>query len=403
MVMQGFASWILLALVLAMALPVAIFCIEVLAAFFLQPHILSRRFEPARPRIGVLVPAHNESAALTPTIENVKSQLRERDRLLVVADNCSDDTSAIAAALGVEVIERRDPLRIGKGYALDFGLNHFLRDPPEVLVIVDADCIFEHDSINALARVCQAKGRPVQALNLMKAPDGFRGFELAEFAWRVKNWVRPLGLSALGLPCQLTGTGMVFHWEVVRFAQLASGEIVEDLKLGLDLARAGKPPVFCPTATVLSYFPTSQEGIDSQKQRWQKGHLNMIAKLGPRTVLEGITNLNFGLMMLALDLAVPPLFLLALIEGSLLGASMIAFWQGEMGWSFYVVTTTSVSFALAIVLSWIKFGRDVLSARKLLSTPLLIGKKIWFYRRIVFGRGVAQHWVRTDRSKSNPP
>jgi membrane protein implicated in regulation of membrane protease activity len=109
------------------------------------------------------------------------------------------------------------------------------------------------------------------------------------------------------------------------------------------------------------------------------------------------------LMMLALDLAVPPLFLLALIEGSLLGASMIAFWQGEMGWSFYVVTTTSVSFALAIVLSWIKFGRDVLSARKLLSTPLLIGKKIWFYRRIVFGRGVAQHWVRTDRSKSNPP
>jgi cellulose synthase/poly-beta-1,6-N-acetylglucosamine synthase-like glycosyltransferase len=237
----------------------------------------------------------------------------------------------------------------------------------------------------------------------MKAPDGFRGFELAEFAWRVKNWVRPLGLSALGLPCQLTGTGMAFPWEVVRFAQLASGEIVEDLKLGLDLARAGKPPVFCPTATVLSYFPTSQEGIDSQKQRWQKGHLNMIAKLGPRTVLEGITNLNFGLMMLALDLAVPPLFLLALIEGSLLGASMIAFWQGEMGWSFYVVTTTSVSFALAIVLSWIKFGRDVLSARKLLSTPLLIGKKIWFYRRIVFGRGVAQHWVRTDRSKSNPP
>ena len=79
----------------------------------------------------------------------------------------------------------------------------------------------------------------MQALDLMKAPDqSVINFQVAEFAWRVKNWVRPLGLSALGLPCQLMGTGMAFPWNVVRSAKLASGQVVEDLNLGLELAMA---------------------------------------------------------------------------------------------------------------------------------------------------------------------
>jgi cellulose synthase/poly-beta-1,6-N-acetylglucosamine synthase-like glycosyltransferase len=322
---------------------------------------------------------------------------------LVVADNCTDDTSAVAASLGVEVIDRQDPLHIGKGYALDFGIHHLVLDPPEVLIIVDADCVFTDGSINILAAVCRAEHRPVQALNLMKAPDDFPGtFQLAEFAWRVKNWVRPLGLRALRLPCQLTGTGMAFPWDTIRFAGLASGEIVEDLKLGLDLAKAGKPALFCPSASVVSYFPTSQEGVDSQRERWQKGHLNMIATLAPRMLRDGMMNRDIRLVVLALDLTVPPLFLLALIEFGLLSVSMIALWFGDLGWSFYIVLTTNVLFALGIASCWISFGRDLMPAKTFLTAPLLVGRKLRFYKRIVFG-GVAQHWIRTDRSKSKPP
>jgi hypothetical protein len=73
-------------------------------------------------------------------------------------------------------------------------------------------------------------GRPVQALYLMMAPaDSQINYKVAEFAWRVKNWLRPLGLRALGLPCQLMGTGMAFPWEVIRRADLASASLVEDL------------------------------------------------------------------------------------------------------------------------------------------------------------------------------
>ena len=53
---------------------------------------------------------------------------------------------------------------------------------------------------------------------------------------------------------------MTFPWEVISQAELASGHVVEDLKLGLDLARIGYPPLFHPLVTVTSYFPSSVEG-----------------------------------------------------------------------------------------------------------------------------------------------
>src|SRR5262245_49258519 len=73
-----------------------------------------------RQRVTVLVPAHDESRGILATIEGIKAQLVAGDRIIVVADNCTDDTAAVAAAAGAEVIERHDRTSVGKGYALDF-------------------------------------------------------------------------------------------------------------------------------------------------------------------------------------------------------------------------------------------------------------------------------------------
>ena len=166
--------------------------------------------------------------------------------------------------------------------------------------------------------------RPVQALDLMIAPDESPiNSRVAEFAWRVKNWVRPLGLRALGLPCQLMGTGMAFPWDVICSADLASGLIVEDLKLGLDLALAGNSPIFCPSACVTSDFPSSVEGVQSQRLRWEQGHIGMILTTAPRLIFAAIVRANVDLLALAFDVAVPPLSLLGmLVMGMLLVAGM---------------------------------------------------------------------------------
>jgi cellulose synthase/poly-beta-1,6-N-acetylglucosamine synthase-like glycosyltransferase len=58
-----------------------------------------------RPRISVLVPAHNEGEQILATLEGLRNQTVAPTRTVVVADNCSDDTVALARAAGAEVFE----------------------------------------------------------------------------------------------------------------------------------------------------------------------------------------------------------------------------------------------------------------------------------------------------------
>ncbi|MGB6488158.1 MAG: glycosyltransferase family 2 protein, partial [Steroidobacteraceae bacterium] len=250
----------------AILAPVLVLSVEVLAALFSEGGGPERAL--ARPQLAVVIPAHNEAAGIRATIESLIPQLQSGDRVVVVADNCTDDTAAVALAAGTEVVTRHDPVYRGKGYALDFGVRYLERDPPAVVLIVDADCHAAPGSVDRLARLCAQTGRPVQALYLLHAPPG-AGVKLriAEFATVLKNHVRPLGLHRLGLPCQLSGTGMAFPWTCIRGATLATGHIVEDLKLGLELAGAGHPALFCPEVCVTSYFPASEEGFRTQRTR----------------------------------------------------------------------------------------------------------------------------------------
>src|SRR5580765_639706 len=190
-------SYALVALALLFVTPVALFLGEVVAAIALP----QRSFPPSpghtfRRRVAVLVPAHNESSGLLPTLADSKSQLRMADRLIVVADNCSDDTGSVAAAAGAEVVERKDAARRGKGYALACGLDYLKADRPDIVIVVDADCRLGKQAIDHLARACVTTNGPVQALDLMISQSGSSlNFKVSEFAWRVKNQLRPLGLK----------------------------------------------------------------------------------------------------------------------------------------------------------------------------------------------------------------
>ena len=396
--MEAFVSWLLVILAGAVAIPTIVLCLEIVAGIARRQVPANRGRDP-RQRIVVLVPAHNESTVLASTLEDVKAQLGLRDHLLVVADNCTDDTATVAKVSGAEVVERNDTKRIGKGHALDFGLRHLDRDPPDIVVMIDADCRLADGAIDRLASACATANRPAQALYLMTAPNGSQiNQQIAAFAWRVKNWVRPLGLASLGMPCQLTGTGMAFPWRVIRTADLASGWIVEDMKLGLDLAAAGHAPLFCPSARVTSQFAVSARGIDTQRRRWEHGHVKTIVEMTPRLLSTAIARGNLGLLALTLDLAVPPLSLLALLLILTFAISGIAALFGFDSAAMIISAACLVGFAAAITLAWTRYGRDILPPHALLSVPSYILAKLGLYGQILLGRMTAQ-WVRTDRTR----
>ncbi len=390
-----------------MLIPTGILCLlcavlwlECWGATIARAQPLSRTL--GMPKTVVLIPAHNEAEGIEVTLTPILLQLPEAATILVIADNCTDDTAAIARNLGVEVLEREDPEHRGKGYALDFGLQHLAPDPPAVVVMVDADCDVQMGTIEQIAKQAVGLKRPVQALYLMAKPAQPQAKDaVSAFAFKVKNLVRPLGLWQWQQPCLLTGTGMAFPWEVLPQISLASGNIVEDMQLGLDLAIAGYPPQFSPTTLVMGRLPSQEKAATTQRTRWEHGHLQTLITSVPRLVMAGIKQGRWDLMTLALELAVPPLTLLVLLWGGMMALSLVLWGLGWLLlWPVLISVVAGLLLFSAIFTAWLRFGRQDLSARMLLSIPFYILWKIPLYFR--FLTRPESQWVRTERDRTHP-
>ncbi|TAG64012.1 MAG: glycosyltransferase, partial [Oscillatoriales cyanobacterium] len=90
-----FVDVVLSAIALIVLIPVAVLFLECCAAFLSSFGTTAETQEP-RPKVAVLIPAYNEAAGIAATISTILPQLTPQDRLLVIADNCTDATAEIA-------------------------------------------------------------------------------------------------------------------------------------------------------------------------------------------------------------------------------------------------------------------------------------------------------------------
>ena len=300
----------------------------------------------------VLIPAHNEAMTIGATLENVRGQLRVDDRMLVVADNCTDETAKTARNFGAEIVERNDMTRRGKGYALQFGLDALRAAPPELVIFLDADCLFATDALQRTASIAASEHRPAQALYLMKAPQGAGPrLQVSEFA---------CGLQRVVDVSRFTGAGLAVPWGLLEGIELGSGEIVEDLALSTQLTRRGAAPVLVSDAIVESEFPTDELALTRQAARWSIGSLRYSARTALSLLIDGIKTRKIALVGAAIDLTIPPLTVFA---AALLAVSVFALFV----WG---VTGVSAGFALSfwalffaggsVAIAWVGFGRAAL-------------------------------------------
>lgn len=406
------------AIALILFIPITVLLIECGAALFPSRRVEWYNLPPSlsggdpegvltpapRPEVAVLVPAHNEAPGIGATLQTLLPQLTAQDRLVVIADNCDDKTAAVARTFGATVIERQDPdqSRRGKGYALDYGLQFITVEPPEVVVVVDADCIVHPGTIERIARLATATARPVQATYLLaQSANPAPKDAVSALAFMVKNLVRPSGLDRLGLSCLLTGTGIAFPWSVIREAALASGNIVEDMQLTVDLAIAGHMPIFCLDAKVTGLLPQQQQALKSQRTRWEHGHLQTLLTQVPQLLRESVRQKRFDLFVIALDLSVPPLSLLSMMWAAAMGGTLLAGGLGASWIPTVLLATEGLLIFISIAGAWAKFGRANLPVLMLFAIPLYILWKIPLY--FAFLVRPQTKWIRTERDIINAP
>ena len=378
---------------LAVLAPALVFFLET-AAFFL-PTRKRPVAASASLRIAVVVPAHNEGAHVAPTIQDALSGLSGKGRLIVVADNCTDDTAVISERLGAEVIVRHDAERRGKGYALQFAIDHLRSAPPDCVVFFDADCRIKSGTIERLAHAAAAHGRPAQALNIMEAPhDAPPRLSVAAFAWLIINKIRMTGLDRLADVTRFTGTGMAAPWRVVSAMNFATGVVNEDLLLSFKVSEAGAAPFFVPDALVTSHFPSTDQASVTQRARWEHGSLDLLARRAAPALARGLLTADARLVMLALDAMIPPLLIFA---GMLAGAVFLTavLWPLVGAGPLLAALVAAALFAVSVIAGWLSCGRRVLPVSQLGAIiPFMLEKFRIYGTR---GRASSKTWTRTKR------
>lgn len=259
-------------------------------------------------RLAVVVPAHDEAegiAACVASLRNAAVTLPGAE-IVVVADNCSDDTAARAHAAGARVLERVDPDRRGKGYALSFAFDVLLAEGVAALVVVDADSLVTPDTLVELSAWLADGADAAQARYGVANPEAGLRPRLMGVALMAFNVLRPRGRARWGLSAGILGNGFALTAATLRAVPYDAHSVVEDLEYHLRLVRSGRRVAFADRATVLASMPTGGRGVRTQRARWEGGRLRMVREAGPGLVAAVATG-SWRLFEPLLELLLLPL------------------------------------------------------------------------------------------------
>jgi cellulose synthase/poly-beta-1,6-N-acetylglucosamine synthase-like glycosyltransferase len=357
---------------------------------------------PPRLRFDVIIPAHDEEAGIAATVASALATdwPAAARRVLVVADNCTDATAARAREAGALVLERRDPERRGKGYALALAFDRSLRDGvADAVVVIDADTAVTPNLLAAFAARLEAGAVAAQSDNGVRNPGDSWRTALMALAFVLFNTLRSLGRDRLGLSAGLRGNGMCLSTALLRRVPHHAVSEVEDLEYGIRLGLEGHRVRFAHEARVLSDMVSTAAASGSQRRRWEGGRRRMARLHAGPLLRAGVRRADPVLLDLALDLLVPPLALLGTAAMVGLGAALgVGALVGALPTATWAFALALASLGAYLVRGLVLSGLGWRGVTAVLHVPLYLAWKVGL---AVGRRGGARpgEWVRTQRER----
>ncbi|HWE13272.1 MAG TPA: glycosyltransferase family 2 protein [Solirubrobacteraceae bacterium] len=351
-------------------------------------------------RLAVLIPAHDEEAGVADAVHALIAQEYPGDRLavIVIADNCTDDTAGEAARAGATVWSREDLTARGKGPALSWALERLQRDlpAPDAVIVVDADCIASANLCAAVAAELSDPGvQAVQGRYDVSNPDASPTAALRAAGFILRHVIRARGRARLGLSCGLFGSGMAFRmsvFDVVRWP----ASVTEDTELHLMLVQHGIVVRFAERAGVRSPMPTTATAAVEQQMRWESGNAHLTGAYLMRLVTRGLATGDAQLLAAGGELLVPSQSMIA--AGSLgLGAVSAALGRRRTA---VLAAATLFGQAVYVIGGLTAAGAPTASLRALAHAPAFVAARLSVLGRVASGRR-AQTWVRTTRERQS--
>jgi 1,2-diacylglycerol 3-beta-glucosyltransferase len=365
------------------------------AAVFAPGHTKPRQQGPTH-RFLILVPAHNEERLLPSLLANLH-QVDYPPSLYaihVIADNCTDQTAALARANGAFAHERIDDERRGKGYALQWLMQQLEVGavPHDAVLILDADSIVSPNFLTVMdARLARGE-RAIQAYYAVRDPQSSWSASLRSVALAALHYLRPLGRMPLGGSAGLKGNGMVFAAEILHKYQW-SASLTEDIEYHMTLILGGHRITFAPDAIVWAEMPSNLKAARTQNIRWERGRQEMLRQYVPRLLRAALARRSFLLFDAAVEQIIPPFSLIAAASLLSLIASVALQSIPAVLLGVFLLLGQAVYILAGLWLS----GAPKKVYQALLYAPIFIVWKVWLYLRVLIGLD-RKGWTRTARN-----
>ena len=360
----------------------------------------------------ILIPAHNEALTLPTTLQTIKALRYTGNKaeklspiVVVIADNCTDNTAQVAHGAGVIVFERYDKSLLGKGHALNWAIKLLLQQYDQsqfnALVIFDADTVPDKAFLKEAGQALLNGGQVLQGrYDLLNQGQSWRT-RLLYSALVLYNHIRPLGRTVLGLSDGLRGNGMVFRRQVLEQMPWQAFSLVEDIEYTNRLALAGIKVTYVPLALIYSQAAHTGKQASTQRMRWEGGRIKQAKQDVPDLMRHFLTKGDWVAFDRAVDLLIPPLTILLFSLFALTFVNLLDWlWLGGLGLSLTLAACLFLLVAMVFfVVGGLWIGRCPLSAyTALLFAPFYMVWKLPLYFKMALRR-TPQQWIRTSRSK----
>lgn len=277
------------------------------------------RTTKTRRTITIIVPAHNEEAGIGETIESFLAQSTPADRIIIVADNCSDSTAAIARSYdGVECIETPDGTGGSKAKAQNYGLSFVDTD---LVLPVDADTTLDDNYIEELVKAFKDESVVIAAGCVLPKRNKtvWEKGRLIEYLFGF-TFHRPIQ-NISGAPVVCSGCCSVFDTKVLKdFGGFPERTIVEDMDYTWDRQIAGQRAVYISSAVARAADPENLKFMRVQMWRWMAGFFQNV-RLHYWDLLRHKKMLWFWVTLAVLEIALAPFWYLIPIAPMLFGLS----------------------------------------------------------------------------------
>ena len=354
-------------------------------------------------RFAVVVPAHDEALVIETTLKSLRGldYPREQFDVVVVADNCNDETAALALESGAVVYERTEPQLRGKGYALRWCFDRLLNHRPgyDAFIVIDADSVVSKNFLAVMNHYLESGARVIQCADFADAGSQSWIAEVIGLSFLLYNFVRPLGRSVIGCSAGLRGNGMCFASEVLTEVPWSSFSLNEDLEYGLELLLKGVSVRFAPEAQVFAKMPQNEGNARSQRVRWEAGRFPIMRRYGLKLVGAAFSSRSFKLFDAFVDLMTPSLVnMLAIASGMFALNLLMVFVGGQSAIAFMILWMGVLALGVIHVTVGIVAAKAKVSTLlSLLHVPRYFLWKLKLY--IGLGRSGTDSggWIRTTR------